>query len=178
MRKVAIVVGHAKNNPGAFSKWLKPEWEYNLKVAEELKKNNSSLYSIFCHEGYDGGYYAMEKRTANKINAETFDLVLELHYNSASPMAHGTECCYWFASKKGKEYAQNISSQISRYFYTTNRGIKALYNKNDRGYWFTYLMKAPAVIVEPFFGSNEFDSLKFQDPVKYAQTLHQIITSL
>jgi N-acetylmuramoyl-L-alanine amidase len=178
MRKAAILIGHTKDSKGAYSKWLPSEFDYNIQVAEELKKINPSLYTVYTHDSYLGGYYAMEKRTAETINKEDFSIVLELHYNSASPLAHGTECCYWFASKKGKEYAQKISEEISQRLDTTNRGIKALYNKNDRGYWFTYLMKAPAVIVEPFFGSNEFDALKFQDPKKYASVLNEIISTL
>jgi N-acetylmuramoyl-L-alanine amidase len=178
MNKIAILTGHAPDSKGAYSKWLPSEFDYNTQVAEELKKINSSLYTVYTHDSYLGGYYAMEKRTADTINKDSFDLTLELHYNSASPLAHGTECCYWFASKKGKEYAQKISEEISQRLDTTNRGIKALYNKNDRGYWFTYLMKAPAVIVEPFFGSNEFDALKFQDPKKYATILNSILVKL
>jgi N-acetylmuramoyl-L-alanine amidase len=178
MNKIAILTGHAPDSKGDYSKWLPSEFDYNTQVAEELKKINSSLYTVYTHDSYLGGYYAMEKRTADTINKDSFDLTLELHYNSASPLAHGTECCYWFASKKGKEYAQKISEEISQRLDTTNRGIKALYNKNDRGYWFTYLMKAPAVIVEPFFGSNEFDALKFQDPKKYATILNSILVKL
>lgn len=179
MNKIAIIVGHAPESKGACSKWLSPEFDYNKKVADELKKLNPELYTIYTHDSYSGGYYKMQQSAADKINKENFDLVMELHYNSSlSPKSNGTEACYWFASKKGKEYAHIITEEISKAFQTKNRGIRALANKNDRGYWFTYLMKAPAIIVEPFFGTNEFDSYKFQDYVKYATVLNSILKSI
>lgn len=178
MNKIAIIPGHSKSSKGACSCWLPCEFDYNLQVAEELKKLNPSLYTIYTHDSYSGGYYAMVKSTANQVNKVNFDLVLELHYNAASPLANGAETCYWFASKKGKEYAQKITNGLSSSFHITNRGIRALVNKNDRGYWFTYLMKAPTVIIEPFFGTNEFDALKFQDPKKYAIVLNSILLKL
>jgi N-acetylmuramoyl-L-alanine amidase len=173
----AIVIGHAKDSKGACSKWLPSEFDYNSKVAEELVKLNPSI-TVYKHDSYSMGYYAMESRTANRINKNDHDLVLELHYNSASSLANGTEACYWFGSKKGKEYALKISEGLSYAFKTTNRGVRPLVNKNDRGYWFTYLMKPPAVLIEPFFGSNEFDSLKFSNPIKYAYILNNIINIL
>ena len=89
-------------------------------------------------------------------------------------------CKKAYVSKKGKEYAQAISEGIAKEYDTTIRGDKgarALVNREDRGYWFTYLMKAPAVIVEPFFGSNE-EALKFKDEKQYACALHNILIKL
>lgn len=178
MKKIAIVIGHAKDSKGACSPYLPCEFDYNKKVAEELKSINSDKYTIYEHGSYRKGYYAMVKETSDLINREDFDLVLELHYNAASPIAHGTEVLYYFASKKGKVYAEILSNGLSKALETKNRGIRPLYNKNDRGFQAVYLVKPPALIVEPFFGTNEFDCLKFQEPNRYAQVLDGIINDL
>lgn len=179
--KIAIVVGHTpKGDQGAYSPHLqKSEQPFNLGVAANaLKELAPNTYDVYTHTIQ--GYYERQKALATLLNGKAYDLVIELHFNAASPLANGTECLYWFASKKGKEYAQAISAGIAKEYGTTIRGDKgarALVNKEDRGYWFTYLPKAPAVIVEPFFGSNE-EALKFKDEKRYACVLHNILMGL
>lgn len=177
IKKVAIVVGHTAWSKGAQSPYLPAEYDYNLEVANKLKQYGSN-YDVFTHRTYSVGYYNMWRETAAKINSQNYDLVIELHYNAASPVAHGTETLYYFNSKKGKQYAQIFSQQISEDFGTKLRGIqgvKPLVNKNDRGFYAVYLPKPPALIVEPFFGSNEEESVLFKDTDKYAESLHKAI---
>lgn len=38
-----------------------------------------------------------------------------------------------------------------------NGGLKALTNRKDRGFASVYYTKAPTILIEPFFGSNEED---------------------
>ncbi|OFM84564.1 N-acetylmuramoyl-L-alanine amidase [Weeksella sp. HMSC059D05] len=176
--KVALVIGHTKTkDKGAFSNQLRQtEFDYNLQVAEALKAINPSMFDIYTHEIQD--YYQRQKGMAYKLNQKTYDLVIEMHFNSASVTANGTETLYYFNSKKGKEYAEILSKKISEDFGTKLRGVngaKALVNKNDRGYWFVYLPKAPAVILEPFFGSNPAEAEKFKDVSKYARSIYNAI---
>lgn len=177
MKKYALIIGHTKSkDKGAFSDVLgMSEFDYNLKVTEELKALCPEMFDIYTHEVQD--YYQRQKGMAYQLNQKQYDAVFEFHFNSASPTANGTECCYYFNSKKGKHLAEIISKGISQEFETKLRGVnggKALVNKNDRGYWFTYLPKAPAVIVEPFFGSN-IEADKFKDIKRYAQTMFNIL---
>lgn len=180
--KVLLVVGHTKNkDKGAFSPFLNTtEFEYNKSVVEELKKlsNYCVSYEIYTHSLQD--YYKRQKALADYVNQRDYDLILEFHFNSSLPTANGVECLYWFNSKKGKDTAKIFSKGISEKYGVTMRGeqgSRALVNKNDRGYYFVYLPKAVAVIIEPFFGSNE-ESLKFKDVKEYAKVLHNIISNL
>lgn len=181
MNKIAIVVGHTvKADKGAFSTYLlRSEQPYNLEVANQLKTLAPDLYDVYTHSVQD--YYKRQKALAAKLNGRKYDLVVELHFNAAaSPLANGTECLHWFASKKGKEYAKTISKAIAGNYGTTIRGIDGatpIVHEQGRGYWFTYLPKAPAVIVEPFFGSHA-EALLFQDTRRYANTLHKVLSNL
>lgn len=179
--KVAIVIGHTSNgDKGAYSETLKlSEYDYNLKVANHMKELNPSVYDVYTHTIQE--YYNRQKAMADKLNAKAYDLVIELHYNAASPVANGTETLYYFNSAKGKAYAESISQEIVKEFGTSIRGVngaKALVNKNDRGYYAVYLPKATALIVEPFFGSNPSESAKFADYKKYACVLNNTITKI
>ena len=176
--KVAIVIGHTRNgDKGAYSETLEmSEYDYNLKVANKMKEVNPSTYDVYTHTIQ--GYYERQKSMADKLNSKNYDLVLELHFNAASPAANGTETLYYFNSKKGKGYAETISNDIVDNFGTKIRGAngaKALVNKNDRGFYAVYLPKAPALIVEPFFGSNIEESKKFMDFEKYACVLNNAV---
>jgi len=184
--KIALVVGHTKKgDKGAFSVTLNTtEHDYWLDVAKKIEKIgnvNVDIYDCFTHTIQS--YYEREKSLADKINNSgvVYDVVLELHFNAASPLANGTELLYWFGSKKGLQISKQISKYISTVYKTTLRGVegsRALVNKNDRGYWFVYLIKYPAVITELFFGSNPEEAQKFANRDKVACTLHNAIMNL
>lgn len=178
--KIALVVGHTNGaDKGAFSPYLKQsEQPYNHALAQALKSCAPSQYDVYTHNLQN--YYDRQKFMAGLLNKQKYDLVLELHFNAASPAANGTECLYYFASAKGKLVAQKLAQGISYAFDTTLRGdagARALTNKNDRGYWAVYLPKAVAVIYEPFFGSN-VEALKFKDVALHASEMHSIIQNL
>lgn len=178
--KTAIVVGHTTGaDKGAYSNYLKlSEQPFNAMVAAALKKLGPERYDVYTHNLQN--YYEREKFLADKLNKLNYDLVIELHFNAASESANGTEVCYYYASNKGKTAAQFIAAGMSVAYDTKLRGDKgarALVNKNDRGYWFVYLPKAPAIILEPFFGSNP-ESLKFADVERYACELDHILKGL
>lgn len=184
--KVALVPGHTGNgDKGAYSDTLNvSEYDYWFDVAKRIEALGNvqvDIYDMYTHKTQP--YYERQKQLADKINNSgiVYDVVLELHFNAASPTANGTECLYWFGSKKGMEIAKQISKFVSNVYGTKLRGVdgsKALVNKNDRGYWFTYLIKYPAVITELFFGSNSEESKKFEDRQKTACTLHNAIMNL
>lgn len=184
MKKVCIVIGHTpKGDQGAYSKSLgHSEFNYNFMVAEELSalSDDDIEYSVFVHTTQP--YYTRQKIAAETINKTEYDLVLELHFNAAESLnANGVECLHYYASKKGKDACEQISADIHSVYGSKirgNKGARAILNKQDRGYWFLKLMKAPAVIVEPFFGSNPTESVLFKDTANYAKVLHNSITKI
>jgi N-acetylmuramoyl-L-alanine amidase len=176
--KIAVVVGHTnQRDKGAFSPYLlQSEQPYNLQVALQLKSLAPELYDVHTHSVQD--YYKRQVAMSQKLNAGGYRLAIELHFNAASsPTANGTYCLYWYGSKVGKHVAACISEDIVKGFNTKLRavgGAQALVNEHDRGYWFTALTNMPAVIVEPFFGSN-IEALRFQDTHRYAYVLHNYL---
>ena len=185
--KVALVVGHTeKGDKGAYSDALRTtEYDYWSDVAKRVQNLGKGvqidIYDVYTHTIQE--YYARQKALADKINNSgiKYDYVFELHFNAASPLANGSECLHYFNSVIGKKVAVSITNFWSKKFKTTVRGVngsRALVNKNDRGFYFVYLVKFPAVILELFFGSNSTEALKFQDRDEVAQTLHQAILNL
>ena len=161
--KTAIIIGHTKIRQGATSAHLSvpTEWRFNQLIAEKLQ----SVATVFYYDSYNAGYTAMVKRMATRINAEKFDLVLELHFN-ASPekSANGAEALYYFKNESAKELGKHFCELMHQKLGIKNRGVKALYGKHQRGFAAVYYPEATTLILEPFFGSNQNDCAKINAP--------------
>jgi N-acetylmuramoyl-L-alanine amidase len=133
------------------------EWHYNKKVAEylrlELKKRNinSVVFS-----SYQGASYAPAMAwLATQLNVFNVDFAVELHFNSSdNPLSSGYEFLYWHKSRASLKIAKLFQQVFNKKFpQNKDRGVKGLTPK-DRGALFTLLTSMPAIILEPFFGSN------------------------
>ena len=175
--KVAFVIGHHKNSKGALSKYFKlREWDFYNEVIRELGDVN-----VFWHDENISGYTSRIKNTANKINKVNFDLVIEMHFNSAvHPSANGCETLYYYRSAKSKKYAMLFSDIVTREtgIKSRNGGLKALTNKKDRGFASVYYTKAPTILIEPFFGSNESDCKKIESPKNMSRIIKCFLSML
>lgn len=178
VKKVAIIIGHARDRRGADSPWLEPEWDFNTDVANALTSMNGCMYDIYFHDGYGKGYSRMIQNTANKINKKNYDLVIELHYNSAyNSSANGCSVLYYKGSQKGQKWATRMSEKISKDMNIINDGAVGLV-KGNNGFLAVAYPNPPALILEPFFGSNKSDAQKFDEDYeikKYARSIHETI---
>ena len=152
---IAFVIGHHKKSKGAFSSYL------------------------FANE-FDFYTDVIIKETASKLNKFNFDLVIELHFNAATPQANGCETLYYFNSKKGKEFAHIFTDTVCGItgIKSRNGGVKALINKKDRGFASVYYPKAPTILIEPFFGTNDDDCAKIGSAEKMAYIIKEFLTKI
>lgn len=162
---VAIIIGHNSKAKGAFSGFLNTtEFELYKSMVNELAK----IGDVYFHNENISGYNARMIDTAQRINKTNYTMVLALHFNSAeSSQANGTEALY--LSEKGRVIAKNFNALMVKEMGYRNRGEIKL-NPTSRGYAEILHPKAPAVILEPFFGSNEMDCKKF-DKNKFLEVL-------
>ena len=156
---VGICVGHSRiGDKGAVGLSGLSEWQYNKTIAEllsiELKKRNVKSVVFSTYQGT--GYGSAMAWIATQLNVFKVDFAVELHFNSAdSPLANGYEFLYWHKSKRSKQICELFRMVFNKKYPNNNdRGIKAL-NQESRGALFTRLTSMPAVILEPFFGSNK-----------------------
>lgn len=164
---IALCIGHSRR-VGAFRDGgavscapATQEWEYNLELARLIAARLHDAHGITAEivSEYEGaGYSAAMRWLAARLRSLDVTLAVELHFNSAdSPAARGHEWLYWHASRQGKELAALLSVSLS--LAKTGipaRGAKAV-EPGDRGGEFLRLTHCPAVICEPFFGSNPAD---------------------
>lgn len=175
--KIAFVVGHHKKSKGAFSEWFQlSEWDFYNEVMDCFYEP-----TVFYHDENIKGYTKRIKNTAKKINQVDFDLVIELHFNAAvHSSANGCETLYYYRGAKARDYAKKFSEVVTREtgIKSRNGGLKALTNKNDRGFASVYYTKAPTILIEPFFGSNAFDCAKIDSTENMAEIIKTFINEI
>jgi N-acetylmuramoyl-L-alanine amidase len=167
--RAAIVIGHDKTSPGAYSNYLHTsEYIYNCEVATYL-----AAYADIYKRPIGGNYKAQMRKLAAQINAEQYDLVIELHFNSFNKEVNGCETFSFPGNHKTLAFGDRYCEQLCKKYHTKNRGSKEA-EIGGRGWWFLALMEAPAIILEPFFGDHE-ESLKFENPGDYAEVIRDLI---
>lgn len=172
MKKIAIVVGHDRKEQGVYSAPLQTsEYNYNYNVASHLSDVADIYYRPLIR-----GYKSQMEALAKEINPKGYDLVIELHFNAFNGRANGCETVGFEGSKAGAKYGKLFCKMLSDHYDLINRGHKATVPAG-RGYWFTKLMAAPALIVEPFFGDHP-EAIKFEDTEEYACVIREWLARL
>jgi N-acetylmuramoyl-L-alanine amidase len=158
MAKIAICVGHSRIcDSGAVSAVGYTEREYNGMVAKLLAIHLQRLhFNTIVFDKYPfTGYGKSMIWLAKQIKDAECSLALELHFNSADdPAANGHEFLHGADSLSGQRAAKCFSDGMLRDFPAfRSRGLLPVTaGMNGRG--FLYGTHCPAVILEPFFGSN------------------------
>jgi N-acetylmuramoyl-L-alanine amidase len=156
---VAVVVGHNSKAPGADA--LPPigtsEFVWNTKIADRMAELGV-VYGLDVrkfHRFAANSYTAEIKAAYQGVNECNALACIELHWNSASPSATGTETLH-SGSPKSKSLATSLQKRMLAALELRDRGLKEV-SLDDRGGLSVHSGKAPCVIVEPFFGSNGAD---------------------
>jgi len=184
-QSIAICIGHSRGgDKGAVSVSGIYEEDFNKRVAVKVKENLDSLgiSSIIVDEYKHSSYGAAMEWLSRYLDERNITLAIELHFNSYNSEALGYEYLYWHSSEKAKSLALALSETHKTIFPSAlNRGVKPLNNKS-RGALFCKKTKCPAVICEPFFGSNQSEVNKYMTDEGvvdladlYAQAIHTYI---
>ena len=158
---VAICVGHSRiGDYGADTVDGISEWDFNVNVADVLKDalESRNIKALVVNKYPRKTYGQAMEWLAAMLQPYKFDCAIELHFNSASPQAHGYEYLHLSGSGKGQRLANCLLEAHMSVIGNKqkSRGTTAI-KAGDRGYGFLSKVAPPAVICEPFFGSNRAD---------------------
>lgn len=162
---IAICIGHSRlinGHPegGAVSVERVSEWEHNSALGHQVcqKLDSLGIRNTIVNR-YDGnGYTAAQKWLAGRLKQLGATAAIELHFNcSDNAQANGHEWLHWHNSLRGEDLAARLCDSFrSSLTMLLSRGLKPR-TSADRGAEFLRLTPCPAVIAEPFFGSNTAD---------------------
>ena len=161
MKKVALIIGHNKRSKGAFSMTVGDEYSYWKNIAEKIKYEIPEIVDVYEREPNTNYVREMNKVLA-ELNKHNYDYCLELHFNSAlDNKANGCECLIYKGNEKAKKLSTNFLARLQNVFNSKVRGVIELSDPKTRGGYGICNSKDTYILVEPFFGSNNDESLKF-----------------
>lgn len=164
----AICIGHSRKVQGTVEGGAvacdnqTSEWHYNSVLAPlivaALARQRFPAVIVDAYEG--NGYGAAQRWLAGHLKKIGAGLAIELHFNDSDEAgACGHEWLYWHTSAKGRRLAESLSDEFCLGVPAIRmRGAKPK-GPGDRGAEFLSGTHCPAVICEPFFGSNRNDWL-------------------
>jgi len=154
--KLAIVVGHNSQAQGATrgdSGETEYVWNGRLaQIMERLAPEFGIDLRVFRRVA-GGGYRSEIRRVYSQVDQWGADASIELHFNgSASPGASGTETLS-SGTPLSLRLAAAVQDEMVIALGLRDRGIKTV-GGSDRGGASLIAGAAPAILVEPFFGSS------------------------
>ncbi|MGB5819453.1 MAG: N-acetylmuramoyl-L-alanine amidase [Saonia sp.] len=162
MKKIAVVVGHNRRWQGAqaIAPINKSEFDFNSDLARIMMTDsvNYTLEIRVFYREYLGSYSKEIQKVYGQVDAWGADYSMELHFNSAVFTAAGSEV-FSSGSQGSLQFARLAQKELVALFNRSgknDRGVK-IRRKGSRGYLSLVSGKAPAILVEPFFGSNRGD---------------------
>ena len=162
--KVALIIGHNKRSKGAYSQIVGSEYDYWKGIAEKIKTKIPELVDVY--ERKPNKFYVPEmEEVLKELNKNDYKTCLELHFNSSTnSQANGCECLVYYKNNNAKELATNFMARLQNIFGSKirgNHGIIEIQDSKVRGGYGICNSKDTYILVEPFFGSNQDESLKF-----------------
>ena len=136
------------------------EWNYNRKLGQLILADlqDRGFEAMLVDSYAQAGYGRAMELLAASLKSRKVELAVELHFNSAdTASATGHEWLYWQTSVPGRALAQCLDRRMVETFPEhKRRGLRPI-SGNERGGTFLRKLSCPAVICEPFFGSNPLD---------------------
>ncbi len=169
--KVAVVIGHQVNSPGAINKNFEAsEFSFNEKLAKNIQSNYHSLVNFSQEVDLEIAQAKIEivyretnyQELPGQINNLKPDLIISLHCNAFNTEVNGCEMLYYHKSVKGKEIAKIFQIQLVDILENKDRGTKPK-GSEDRGGYLLKMTNAPCIIAEPFFIDNDDEYLNAKE---------------
>lgn len=162
--KVALIIGHNQRSKGAYSQIVGSEYDYWKRIAEKIKTEIPEMVDVY--ERKPNKFYVPEmEEVLKELNKNDYNFCLELHFNSSlNRNANGCECLVYHKNEKAKELATDFMARLQNVFGSKirgNHGIIEIQDSKTRGGYGICNSKDTYILVEPFFGSNPDESLKF-----------------
>ena len=157
--KIAILIGHGESEGGSYDPGAVSGAYHEFRIAREIGRaaceRLQAVYGSSCElVNYDGSLSLTER--IRRFRGKEADFLAEIHLNSGSAAATGTEVWYYPGDQAGKKYAAAISAAVSAALGLPDRGAKA------SDYYGIIRQTGPtACLVETcFISSSDLDKVK------------------
>lgn len=163
--KIAIVVGHNARRQGAVSIDGTSEFKYNSQLAELIEDHDPDAVKVFFRT-FGGGYSRQIDRVCAAVDAWNADCLVALHFNGFARASPSGTLTLSSGSPKSLELAGHVHPNMVSVMGLRDRGVEVR-RRHQRGGRILWNCRAPAILVEPFFGSNPEDWRRAQSRMDY-----------
>lgn len=157
--RVGIVIGHTPKAPGAVRVTDgEAEYPWNSRLAQEIRKYlvGAGHQADIFHRRDGLAYGAQIREVYAATDRWGADVTVELHFNgAAAASATGTETLS-SGSAGSLRVAKSVQARMVAALGLRDRGI-LVRKRTDRGGESLHAGRAPAILTEPYFGSNASD---------------------
>ena len=166
MKRLAVIVGHNERSQGAVCQHAPltgiSEWAYNTDVASAMVRLGDE-HGLDVRVFYRDAHLSYSRQIAKVYKQEVdpwgADLSIELHFNGATSSQTRYSVTLSSGSDASLRFARRAQAAMARVFKrraNEDRGVITR-ARAERGGWSLRAGKSPAILVEPFFGSNQQD---------------------
>ncbi len=173
MIKLAIVVGHnvASSGVTVVHPINQSEFDFNSEIAEIMFQQAGSYnLEVKVFFRIEQNSYTNEiNQVYAEVNEWNADFSIELHFNAFDAKVIGTEVLS-SGTSESLRYANLTQTKLLELYRPSgdgDRGVNILVS-GDRGYQSVIAGKAPAIIVEPFFGDTPSEAIMVDEAGKEA----------
>lgn len=156
MTAIALIVGHNARAQGAVRVTDgRSEYEWCGDLAGAIAAQAPGMYAVIRRKSHPSGYASEIYTAYSNANALGVSATVELHFNGGPATATGTETLT-SGTKGSLRLARLIQPAMVGALGLRDRGLLTR-GRADRGGESLWSGRAPAVLLEPYFGSREAD---------------------
>ncbi|WP_323041161.1 N-acetylmuramoyl-L-alanine amidase [Gemmobacter sp.] len=156
MTAIALIVGHNARAQGAVRATDgRTEYDWCGDLAAAIKAHGPGMYAVIRRQSHPSGYASEIRNAYVTADAMGVSATVELHFNGGPATATGTETLT-SGTKGSLRLARLIQPAMVGALGLRDRGLLTR-GRNDRGGESLWAGRAPAVLLEPYFGSREAD---------------------
>lgn len=156
MTAVALIVGHNPRAQGAVRVTDgRSEYDWCGELAASIRDHAPGMYAVIRRQSHPSGYASEIRNAYQHADAMGVSATVELHFNGGPATATGTETLT-SGTKGSLRLAGLIQPAMVGALGLRDRGLITR-GRADRGGASLWSGRAPAVLIEPYFGSREAD---------------------
>lgn len=178
--RVALEIGHSTRDGGAVRVTDGvQEYQWNKDLAHRIYDLDPPMFEIF-HRRPDLGYTSAIRDLYDRIDRWGCDLSISLHFNSFHKSSASYTSTLSSGSRGSLRAAHAVQSAMVGVMGLHDAGVK-IRNRRTRGRGWEILAfgRAPAILIEPYFGSNPSDCRRADECKQaLAEVIYQAVRSV